>query len=76
MLEKITTVMTGVKTVLYLFCAIMAFICVYPLYSLISQLEMTTMARVTIALVFWIIAYTVVYQTTIWIYQGRDQHAT
>ena len=67
----IPTITTGLQVSTHLFLAIFAFICTYPFYKLIITLNMSTTALITINLCFWIVAYTVIYQVTMWKMRGH-----
>lgn len=69
--ETAVSMFSGLKAILFLFAAMIAFTATYPVYKLIMTLEMSTQATVTLTIIFWLGAFTFVYMGTIWAYQGK-----
>lgn len=69
--SKAISMFSGLKAVMYIFIAALGFTVTYPIYKSIMQLEMSTMAKTTLMVCFWILAITVIYMGTKWAYEGR-----
>ena len=74
--DESVNVFSGVRGLIYLLIAVIAIIPTYKLYTLIKILpNMSTLASITCAIIFWLIAFTVVYIGTERVMQGKTRVA-
>lgn len=74
--ESSVNILTGVRTLIYLILAIIAFRYAYPLYTTIKELTgLSTSGSVTIAICFWLVAFAVVYLGTYQVFKGRTEES-
>lgn len=75
---KQTTVNTfsAIKMLIYLLVATFAFLATYPVYKILLTLNMSSLARATVVMCWWLASYTVIYMGTWWAYsksQGEPE---